>query len=61
MGKLRKVVVGPGVAWIEAPQAGLSILCGCPADVIKTLMQTGLVQETEIDGRRAETGPNAIL
>ena len=61
MGKLRKVVVGPGVAWVEAPQAGLSILCGCPADVIKTLMQAGLVRETEIDGRRAETGPNAIL
>ena len=61
MSKLRKVVVGPGVAWIEAPQAGLSILCGCPADVIKTLMQSGLVHEVDVEGRHAETGPNAIL
>src|SRR5579859_876195 len=61
MGKLNKVVVGPGVAWIEAPQAGLRILCGCPADVVKTLMQAGLVHEVTIEGRHAETGPNAIL
>jgi hemerythrin len=61
MSKLRKVVVGPGVAWIEAPETGLSILCGCPADVIKTLMQSGLVQEVSVEGRHAETGPNAIL
>jgi len=61
MGKLRKVVVGPGVAWVEAPQVGLTILCGSPADVIKVLMQTGLIHETKIDGWHAETGPNAIL
>ena len=55
------VRVGPGVAWVEVPEAGLSVLCGCPADVVKTLMQAGLVRPTEIDGRHAETGPNAIL
>ncbi len=61
MGKLRKVQVGPGVAWIEAPEAGLTILCGCPADVVKTLMHAGLICQTEVGGRHAETGPNAIL
>ena len=61
MGKLTKVQVGPGVAWVAAPEAGLAILCGCPADVVKTLMQAKLVQPTEIAGRHAETGPNAIL
>jgi hemerythrin len=61
MGKLRKVQVGPGVAWVEAPGAGLTVLCGCPADVVKTLMQAGLVHQTEVAGRYAETGPNAIL
>ena len=61
MAKLRKVQVGPGVAWIEAPEAGLTILCGCPADVVKSLMHAGLVYPIEIGGRHAETGPNAIL
>jgi hemerythrin len=61
MGKLTKVQVGPGVAWVAVPDAGLAILCGCPADVIKTLMQAKLVCPTEIAGRHAETGPNAIL
>ena len=61
MGKLRTVRIGPGVAWVEAPAAGLRILCGCPADVVKNLMSAGLIAETEIDGRRTETGPNAIL
>jgi hemerythrin len=61
MDKLTKVQVGPGVAWVAAPDAGLAVLCGCPADVVKTLMQAGLVCPTEIAGRHAETGPNAIL
>jgi len=61
MAKLRKVQVGPGVAWVEAPESGLTILCGCPADVVKSLMHAGLICQTEIAGRHTETGPNAIL
>ena len=61
MGRLRKVHVTPGVAWVEAPEAGLSVLCGCPADVVKHLMRHGLIVQTECDGRTVETGPNAIL
>jgi hemerythrin len=61
MARLRKVQIGPGVAWVEAPDLGWSILCGCPADVVKSLKRAGLISEREIAGRRAETGPNAIL
>ena len=58
---MRTVRIGPGVAWVEVPEAGLSVLCGCPADVVKTLMQAGLVRPGEIEGRHVESGPNAIL
>ena len=59
--KLRKVEVGPGIAWVEAPEAGLSVLCGCPADAVKSLKRQGLIVEGEVGGRRCESGPNAIL
>ncbi|MDO8606451.1 MAG: bacteriohemerythrin [Phaeospirillum sp.] len=58
---LRKIEVTTGVWWIEAPLAGVSILCGCPADAVKHLMKRGLIVSTEIDGIAFETGPNAIL
>lgn len=61
MARLRKVQVGPGVTWVEAPETGLSILCGCPADVVKSLRSHGLITDHEIKGRRAESGPNVIL
>ena len=58
---LRKIEVTTGVWWIEAPQVGLSILCGCPADSVKHLMKRGLIVSTESNGVPFETGPNAIL
>ncbi len=61
MAKLRKVHVTTGVVWVDAPDAGLQVLCGCPADVVKHLMRRGLIVETERDGVVFETGPNAIL
>jgi hemerythrin len=61
MARLRKVQIGPGVAWIEAPELGWSVLCGCPADVVKSMRKSGVIADREIAGRRAETGPNAIL
>lgn len=61
MARLRKVHVTPGVAWVEAPDVGLHVLCGCPADAVKHLMRRGLIVETERDGVTFETGPNAIL
>jgi hemerythrin len=50
-----------GVFYIEAPEARLSLLCGCPENVIKFLIKRGLVRTVEKDGVGYETGPNAIL
>lgn len=61
MARLRKVRVTEGVSWVEAPEAGLYVLCGCPADAVKHLMRRGLIVETEVGGVAHETGPNAIL
>ncbi|MFD2233807.1 bacteriohemerythrin [Phaeospirillum tilakii] len=61
MPALRKIEVTPGVWWIEAPAAGLALLCGCPADAVKHLIRRGLVASTEQGGVPFETGPNAIL
>ncbi len=61
MSSLRKIHVTTGVSWVEAPEVGLYVLCGCPADSVKHLMRRGLIVETEADGVFFETGPNAIL
>ncbi|WP_135079915.1 cyclic nucleotide-binding domain-containing protein [Terasakiella sp. SH-1] len=61
MAQLRKVKVSTGIEWVEAPAAGVYILCGCPPDSVKHLMKLGLIVPTERDGWNFETGPNAIL
>lgn len=61
MARLRKFHVTTGVYLVEAPEFGLSILCGCPGDVVKHLMRRGLIVEAEANGVRYETGPNTIL
>ncbi|MEO5336638.1 MAG: bacteriohemerythrin [Magnetospirillum sp. WYHS-4] len=61
MARIRKIKVTDGVFWVEAPEAGLHVLCGCPADVVKHLMKRGLIVPTESQGVAFETGPNAIL
>ncbi len=53
--------IAPGVHWVAAPEAGLFVLCGCPADSVKLLMKKGLIRPTRRDGVSFETGPNAIL
>ena len=58
---MRKVRVTNGVFWVDIPEAGLRVLCGCPADAVKHLIVSGLVGPTECAGVRCETGPNAIL
>lgn len=58
---IQKVEVTRGVAWIEVPEVGLRVLCGCPADAVKHLIKRGLIQYREIGGVKSETGPNAIL
>jgi hemerythrin len=61
MKKLRKIRVANGIFWVEAPDANVFVLCGCPADSAKHLMKRGLIVPTEDAGVTFETGPNAIL
>jgi len=61
MHNLRTTVVTTGVYWIQVPEAGLYILCGSPADVVKHLMLRGYIVEEMKDGVLCETGPNVIL
>ncbi|MEO5345876.1 MAG: bacteriohemerythrin [Magnetococcus sp. YQC-9] len=56
-----KIAVAKGIYWVEIPQAGLRVLCGCPMDSVKHLMKRGLIIATEKRGMPCETGPNAIL
>ncbi|MGA2381082.1 MAG: MBL fold metallo-hydrolase, partial [Spirochaetia bacterium] len=58
---MHTVMVARGVNWVAIPEAGLSVLCGCPADSVKLLMKKGLIVGTQKDGVAFETGPNAIL
>ncbi|MEO5335057.1 MAG: response regulator [Magnetococcus sp. YQC-5] len=61
MGNLLTIQVGPGVFWLQIPEAGLYILCGCPAEVVKLLMLKGLNAPAIKNGVNFETGPNVIL
>jgi hemerythrin len=61
MNELTQLQVAPSVFWVEAPEADLRILCGCPEDAVKHLKQRGLIRSTEKDGKSFQTGPNAIL
>ena len=61
MGNLLTVRVAPGVFWLQIPEAGLYILCGCPGEVVKHLMHKGLINTVDKEGVTCETGPNAIL
>ena len=61
MHNLRTTRVAPGVYWIQVPEAGLYILCGAPADVVKNLMLRGYIAEEDRGGVLCETGPNVIL
>ncbi len=59
--RITKIEVARGIHWVEIPEAGLRILCGCPADAIKHLIKRGLVLPQVVKGVSCETGPNAIL
>ena len=75
MEKISKTKVSSGVFWLEVPEAGLYVLCGCPADSVKHLMKAGKIRNIDFDFANSskgsdhhthgkitnETGPNAIL
>lgn len=58
---ITKIEVADGTHSISIPEAGLHILCGCPADSVKHLMKRGLIQNRVEGAVHFETGPNAIL
>ncbi len=58
---IRKISVAKGISWVEVPEAGVYLQCGCPADSVKHLMKRGLIVPVEERGVRFETGPNALL
>lgn len=59
--KILRIDVARGIQWVEVPEAGLRLLCGCPADSVKHLIKRGLIVRREANGVVSETGPNAIL
>ncbi|MEO5347500.1 MAG: response regulator [Magnetococcus sp. YQC-9] len=61
MGNLLTIRVGPGVYWLQIPEAGIFVLCGCPSEVVKLLMHKGLNAPAIQNGVHFETGPNVIL
>lgn len=61
MENLLTIQVTPGVTWLQIPEAGLFILCGCPGEVVKHLMRRGLIRSASRDGVEFETGPNVVL
>ena len=61
MHNLRTTRVTNGVFWVQVPEAGLYILCGTPADVVKHLMLRGYIANENKRGVDCETGPNVIL
>jgi hemerythrin len=61
MAAIHKINVALGIQWVDIPEAGLRILCGCPADAVKHLAKRGLIVPNEVEGVACETGPNAVL
>jgi len=61
MSALSKTKVGTGIYYVQAPDANLRVLCGCPPDCVKHLTKRGLITSCKRAGTRFETGPNAIL
>jgi hemerythrin len=61
MPSINKLQITNGTYWIDIPGAGLKLLCGCPADIVKHLIKKGLIVSKEENGVSFETGPNVIL
>ena len=58
---MTKTDLANGMSLVEIPEAGLSVLCGCPENAVKFLIKRGVIRDVERGGFRFETGPNAIL
>ncbi len=58
---MKKTDITKGISYLEIPEEGLRILCGCPENSIKFIMQKGLTPPVVINGFNLVGGPNAIL
>jgi len=56
-----KKKIANGVFYVQIPEAGLSVLCGCPENAVKFLFVHGAILPRKIGDVSFETGPNAIL
>lgn len=61
MALIQKIEILEGVHWVAIAEADLYLLCGCPEDAVKYLIQKGLITTLEQQGVICESGPNAIL
>ncbi|MFC1480624.1 cyclic nucleotide-binding domain-containing protein [Candidatus Neomarinimicrobiota bacterium] len=61
MAKIEHVEITDGLHWVNIPEADLRILCGCPADSVKHLMNGGLITTKQTGDVEYETGPNSVL
>jgi len=58
---VEKIKVTEGSYFVDIPEVGLSILCGCPENAVKFMIREGLILKREKAGKVFETGPNALL
>lgn len=56
---MKKIDIAAGINYLEVPEEDLRILCGCPENSIKFIMQKGLTPKLE--NSNFVGGPNAIL
>lgn len=58
---MKKIDIALGMYYLEVPEEELRILCGCPENSIKFIMQKGLTPKIDPDNSNIVSGPNAIL
>ncbi|MGL1894082.1 MAG: MBL fold metallo-hydrolase [Spirochaetaceae bacterium] len=58
---MKKIEITNGIYYLEVPEVGLRILCGCPENSIKFIMQKKLTPSVKVNDFNLVGGPNAIL
>ncbi|MFH2114635.1 MAG: cyclic nucleotide-binding protein, partial [Spirochaetota bacterium] len=58
---MTRIDIAPGVSVVEVPEAGLTVLCGCPENVVKLLIKAEVIHNTVSGCVNYETGPNVVL
>lgn len=58
MSKIKYSKLAPGLYWVEVPEVGFRVLCGCPPDSVKFLIQERHIRRCK---EGWEMGPSAIL